>query len=94
MKHLGVLRRLLPAWHAGERSFRTWYEGVVDEFTLFTDPETYRLYVELLSLPQDVRGYRDIRAPKMEAARRRAHDLLFRIRERNASLSPVGVSRP
>jgi indolepyruvate ferredoxin oxidoreductase len=66
MKHLGVLRRLLPCWHAGERAFRSWYEGIVDEFNIFADAETYRLYVEILSLPEEVRGYREIRAPKMD----------------------------
>jgi indolepyruvate ferredoxin oxidoreductase len=94
MKHLGVLRRLLPLWHGAERAFRSWYEGIVDEFTLFADAETYRLYVEILSLPEEVRGYRDIRAPKMIAARQRAHDLQTRIRDRNASLSPVAIPRP
>lgn len=94
MKHLGFLRRLLPAWHAEERAFRSWYEARVDEFNLFADAESYRLYVEILSLPQDVRGYREIRAPKMAVARDRGRDLLSRIRERNASLSPVGVPRP
>jgi indolepyruvate ferredoxin oxidoreductase len=93
MKHLAVLRRLLPAWHAGERAFRTWFEGLVDEFNIFTDPETYRLYVDILSLPEEVRGYREIRAPKMEAARVRAQDLLSRIREKNASLSAVSGPR-
>lgn len=94
MKHLGVLRRFLPAWHGAERAFRTWYEGIVDEFTLFADAETYRLYVEMLTLPEEVRGYRDIRAPKMAAARQMAHDLQTRIRERNTSLSPVAAPRP
>ncbi len=94
MKHLGVLRRLFPAWHGAERVFRAWYERMVDEFTLFADAEIYRLYVELLSLPEEVRGYREIRAPKMVAARQTAHDLQTRMRERNASLSPAAVSRP
>ncbi|MBK8574948.1 MAG: 2-oxoacid:acceptor oxidoreductase family protein [Elusimicrobia bacterium] len=94
MRHLGILRQLLPGWHAGERAFRSWYEGLVDEFNIFADAETYRLYVDILSLPDEVRGYRDVRAPKMEAVRRRAQDLLSRIRERNASLSPVATPRP
>ena len=45
MKRLGVLRRLLPAWHRREREFLEWYEGVVDGFNLFTDDGAYDLYV-------------------------------------------------
>jgi indolepyruvate ferredoxin oxidoreductase len=93
MKHLRFLRRLLPGWHAAERSFLTWYEFLVDDFNLFADGETYRLYTELLSLPAEVRGYREIRAPKMDVARARAQSLLIRVRERNASLSPLSVPR-
>jgi indolepyruvate ferredoxin oxidoreductase len=76
MKRLGILRRLLPGWHAPERAFRAWYEDLVDRFNLFEDEASYRLFAEALALPAEVRGYREIRYPKMDAARRRAEELL------------------
>jgi indolepyruvate ferredoxin oxidoreductase len=75
MRHLRFLRHLLPQWHAEEKAFRSWYENVVDGFHRLTDPEAYRLYVELLRLPENVKGYREIRHPKMESAYRRAREI-------------------
>jgi indolepyruvate ferredoxin oxidoreductase len=89
MKRLGLLRRILPGWHAAERSFRTLYEGWVDRFTFYSDPETYRLYTEILSLPEGVRGYREIRAPKMDAARQQAETLFAKIKARSESGTPA-----
>jgi len=76
MKRLGFLRGVLPQWHAKEKAFLSWYESLVERFTHFDNAETYRTYVEILSLPADVRGYRDIRYPKMDAAREKAETLL------------------
>lgn len=89
MKQLGILRGILPGWHAAERSFRTLYEGWVDRFTFYSDLETYRLYTEILSLPEGVRGYREIRAPKMDAARQQAETLFAKIKARSESASPA-----
>lgn len=93
MKHLRVLRDLLPGWHSEERSFRAWYESLVDGFTIFSDSEAYRLSVELLSLPGEVRGYREIRAPKMTAAREQAKALLNKIREKTLPPSSVPLAQ-
>jgi indolepyruvate ferredoxin oxidoreductase len=84
MKRMRFLRRLLPEWHAREKAFRTWYETLVDGFNIFSDEETYRLYVEALKLPEDVRGYRKVRYPKMEAARQKAESLLAQIHRRRS----------
>jgi indolepyruvate ferredoxin oxidoreductase len=84
MRRLGVLRKLLPEWHAREKAFRAWYEGVVDGFNIFSDEETYRSYVEALRSPETVTGYRAIRYPKMDEARRRADEALDRARQRRA----------
>jgi indolepyruvate ferredoxin oxidoreductase len=92
MKRLRFLRRLLPEWHAREKAFRDWYEKRVDEFNIFADPETYRLSVELLRLPEGVTGYRKVRYPKMEAAYRKAEDIARRIQERRGE--PPVAARP
>jgi indolepyruvate ferredoxin oxidoreductase len=88
MKKLRFLRRLLPEWHAREKAFRSWYEGLVDGFNIFSDPEIHDQYVELLRLPESVNGYRQIRYPKMEAAQKRAADILEQIRSRRPSNPP------
>ncbi|MBK8870087.1 MAG: 2-oxoacid:acceptor oxidoreductase family protein [Elusimicrobia bacterium] len=89
MKQMGFLRRLLPGWHAAERSFRAWYEGWVDRFTFYSDPQTYRFYTDILSLPDGVRGYREIRIPKMEAARQQADVLFAKIKAQSDVVSPA-----
>jgi indolepyruvate ferredoxin oxidoreductase len=72
------LRRWLASWwHVEERGFRDWYAGLVDRFA-HRDAAEYRTWVELLRLPEQVRGYRAVRAPRMAAARRRAEELLAR----------------
>lgn len=75
MKHLKFLRRVLPGWHVKEKAFREWYGQLVDRFE-YTSPEQYARWVEALSVPEEVRGYRKIRYPKMEAAMEQAEKAL------------------
>jgi indolepyruvate ferredoxin oxidoreductase len=75
MKHMKFLRRLMPAWHKREKAFRAWYEGMVDKFE-YTSPEMYERWVAVLSLPEEVRGYRTIRYPKMDNAIQLADPIL------------------
>ncbi len=75
MKKGKFLRRLMPAWHSKEKAFREWYSGLVDRFE-YTSPEMYERWVSALSLPEEVRGYRAIRYPKMENAVNLADQIL------------------
>ena len=50
-------------------------ESLLADFPHQSDAD-YRIWVKILSLPEEVRGYRGVRAPKMAAARRRADELL------------------
>ena len=75
MKHMKFLRRLMPAWHKREKGFRAWYETLVDRFE-YTSPEMYERWVAVLSLPEEVRGYRLVRYPKMEQAMEQAEKIL------------------
>ena len=76
MKRMKFLRRLLPQWHAKEKAFRAWYiSRVIDTFAP-TDVETYDKHLRALECVEEVRGYREIRYPKMEAAKRTVEDLL------------------
>jgi indolepyruvate ferredoxin oxidoreductase len=79
MSKMGFLRRLLPAWHAKERAFRDWYLELAGQFQWQTQ-EQYQAWVELLSLPEEVRGYRDVRYPGMTAARQKAEALLAKVK--------------
>jgi indolepyruvate ferredoxin oxidoreductase len=67
MKHMKFLRLLMPQWHQREKAFRLWFTGLVDQFN-FKTPEEYDRWVKVLTLPEEVRGYRKIRYPKMEKA--------------------------
>ena len=75
MKRLRFLRQLLPAWHGDEKDFRDWYLSLVERFDA-NEEKTYSLWVKILQVPEEVRGYREIRKPKMQEARRRAAELL------------------
>ncbi|MCC6354293.1 MAG: 2-oxoacid:acceptor oxidoreductase family protein [Verrucomicrobiae bacterium] len=83
MRECRFLRRWLPAWHAKERQFRDWYLKLADEFR-FSRDEDYQVWTRSLRLPESVTGYREIRYPKMDAARQRAAEWL---RETAASSS-------
>ncbi len=74
MKHMKFLRHLLPGWHKREKAFIRWYEGLVDMFS-FKSEEDYWIYTACLSVPEEVRGYREIRYPKMEEAKKKVEDL-------------------
>jgi indolepyruvate ferredoxin oxidoreductase len=81
LKHMRWLRAVLPAWHRRERDFRDWYIRLVEDFchvlpTLGADRAAYDRWVEALRCVEQVRGYREVRYPKMDEARRRAEELV------------------
>lgn len=70
VKRMKWLRRALPEWHRPEKEFREWYASVVARFPEWAgDPERYPRALQVLQLPEAVTGYREIRYPKMAAAR-------------------------
>jgi indolepyruvate ferredoxin oxidoreductase len=69
------LRKILPGWHIRERQFRDWYMQLVDRIEWNGDRD-YQRWVAILSTPEPVTGYREIRYPKQDAAVRRAEKLL------------------
>ncbi len=75
MKHMKFLRVLLPQWHAREKAFRQWYGELVDRFA-YQNAEEYDRWVRVLSVPEEVRGYRTVRYPKMEQAQQLAARIL------------------
>ena len=76
MRKMKFLRRLFSSWwHREERDFSDWYKNLLQNFT-YTGAEDYRNWVDVLELPEQVRGYRSVRAPKMATARRHAQELL------------------
>jgi len=73
MKRMRWLRRLLPEWHRPEREFREWYAGLIPRFVAAAaEPDAYQVFIRVLSIPESVTGYREIRYPKMAAAREQA----------------------
>ena len=60
--------RKLPGWHRRETAFRDWYIALLDRLNLSTDAG-YEQAVRVLRSIEPVTGYREIRYPKMDAAR-------------------------
>ena len=81
MREGKFLRRVLPAWHSKEKAFRQWYFDLADQFAAPADPASYATWLKILRLPEEATGYREVRYPRMEAARKRADEML-------ASLAP------
>ncbi len=75
MKQMKFLRKILPGWHRREKGFRNWYAEIAKKF-VFTDRVSYDAYVQALEIPEIVRGYREVRYPKMELARAQAEALI------------------
>jgi len=75
LKHLRWLRRVMPQWHRREREFRDWYIRLVMDFR-YDDRASYDRYVNALRCVEDVRGYREVRYPKMDQVRRKVEELL------------------
>jgi indolepyruvate ferredoxin oxidoreductase len=76
MCHGKFLRRLLPAWHDKEKNFRQWYFDLADQFSAPASPAAYAIWLQLLRLPEEATGYREVRYPRMAAAQLRAAELL------------------
>ncbi|MCP5523360.1 MAG: 2-oxoacid:acceptor oxidoreductase family protein [Verrucomicrobiales bacterium] len=77
MKRLKWLRRVLPDWHRPERDFRDWYLSLLPGFEQAARRTSdYERFLQVLRLPEEVSGYREIRYPKMAEARARAEKLL------------------
>ncbi|MDP6776911.1 MAG: 2-oxoacid:acceptor oxidoreductase family protein, partial [Candidatus Latescibacteria bacterium] len=75
VRRMRILRKLFPSWHAQEKRFRDWYVELVDGFQ-DAHGDSYERYVQALALPEEVRGYRQVVWPKMEAAYETAEQLL------------------
>ena len=76
MKRMKFLRRWLPQWHAKEKAFREWYITCVIDTFAPDDAEMYEKHLQALECVEEVRGYREIRYPKMEVARQTVESLL------------------
>jgi indolepyruvate ferredoxin oxidoreductase len=76
LKHFRWLRRVMPAWHRREHEFRDWYVRLVENFRNVDGKAAYDRYAQALRCVEQVRGYREIRYPKMEEAKRKVEALL------------------
>lgn len=74
LKRMKFLRRL-PGWHTQECHFRDRYTQLVDRFR-FDSKDVYDELVEALRLPEQVRGYVEVRYPTMVEPLRRIEALL------------------
>jgi len=67
--------RRISGWHRREAEFRDWYIGLLNRIDL-SEPESYEQSRKVLSCPQHVSGYRELRYPKMDRARKEVEALL------------------
>ena len=95
MRRMKFLRRLLPGWHAVEQEFIGWYTGRVVEPFIGRQGErpSYRAWVEALNAPELAKGYREVREPGMEAAKRGVELLLGRGEELELEKDGSGTRR-
>lgn len=75
MSSCAFMRKFLPSWHARERNFRDWYMQLVDGIEWHGDRD-YQRWTAILSTPHPVTGYREVRYPKQDAARKLSEQLL------------------
>ncbi len=78
--HLKLVRRMkwwrkLPGWHQREVGFRDWYMALFDRVDLSPGGD-YAQAVRILSCPEEVTGYREVRYPKQDAVRQRVEQEL------------------
>ncbi|MEM8875846.1 MAG: DUF6537 domain-containing protein [Planctomycetota bacterium] len=71
----GRLVRKLPGWHGRETGFRDFFLRQLPKLDL-TTTEGYDRALHVLRAPQEVTGYREIRYPKQERARREIERLV------------------
>jgi indolepyruvate ferredoxin oxidoreductase len=81
--HLKLVRRMrwwrrLPGWHRREVEFCNWYISLLDRVNLST-PAGYEQAMRVLKCPEAVTGYREVRYPKMNAARTAVEAELTRV---------------
>jgi indolepyruvate ferredoxin oxidoreductase len=77
--------RKLPGWHVRECAFRDWYIELLDRVA-FVGDEQYGQALRALRCPENVTGYREVRYPKMDAARATAEGAL------NAPAAPIAAA--
>ncbi len=69
--------RSLPGWHAREVGFRDWYLSLLDRVSL--NDANYAASVDVLKCVEPVTGYREVRYPKMDAAKATTEAALTRV---------------
>lgn len=67
--------RRIPGWHRREVEFRQWYMRLLERVDL-SNPASYDQAIKALRCVEDVTGYREIRYPKMDRARREVEAML------------------
>jgi indolepyruvate ferredoxin oxidoreductase len=75
MAKMRFMRKLLTSWHKEEKVFRDWYVSLVEGFG-YEGEQEYENYIRVLELPNEVRGYREVIWPKMQAAYKMAEFVL------------------
>jgi indolepyruvate ferredoxin oxidoreductase len=75
MARARFLRKLMPGWHNKERAFRDWFEQIVDQIDV-QNRRDYQRWLAVVRTIENVTGFREIRYPKMERARKEVDRLL------------------
>jgi indolepyruvate ferredoxin oxidoreductase len=78
MKRMKFLRKLLSQWHQPEKEFRDWYILLLSRFQ-YTNEAEYQIWLDVLKSVDAVTGYREIRHPKQDAAKKMVEQELARL---------------
>jgi indolepyruvate ferredoxin oxidoreductase len=91
VKHMKWWRKL-PGWHVREAAFRDWYIGLLSRVSLANDAN-YEQALRVLSCPEQVSGYREVRYPKQDAVREAIEAELAHQPTVEVSMGPGAVLR-
>ncbi len=72
-----------------ERQLIGWYRDLVERALQHLRPETYGQVLEILQLPDRIRGYEHVKLRNVEQVRQQAHTLLARLQESGQVKEPV-----
>ena len=68
-----------------ERELVAWYCGLIEEVITKLDEETYGLGLEIAGLPDEIRGYEQVKEAAATCAMKRAEGLIGQLRARHAA---------
>jgi len=74
-----------------ERRLIAWYRHMVEELLECVEPGNLSLAIEIASLPEQIRGYEEIKLSSIREVRKLAEEKLGLFKQSHAGASPVAL---